>query len=105
MSRHGPMRRARLAHMALPRTLRGALWADEVWDTAGDHRVEIEEIIEAGDGETVVMLLRSRGRWKHMDLDFEVPWAAVWRICAGKLTYGHGYLSKEEALEAAGLSE
>jgi ketosteroid isomerase-like protein len=80
-------------------------WADEVFDAAEGHRVEIDEIIDVGDGETVVMLVRSHGRWKHMDLDFEQPWAAVWRIRDGKLAYGHGYLSKEEALEAAGLSK
>ena len=80
-------------------------WADEVFDAVVGHRVEIERILETGDGETVVMFLRSHGHWKHMDLDFEQSWAAVWRIRAGKLAYGHGYLSKEEALEAAGLSE
>jgi len=80
-------------------------WADEVFDAVEGHRVEIDEVVETGDGETVVMMLRSRGHWKHMDLDFELPWAAVWRIRAGKLVYGHGYLSNEEALEAAGLSE
>jgi ketosteroid isomerase-like protein len=79
-------------------------WAEEVFDAIEGHRVDIEEIIEIDDGETVVMLMRSHGHWKHMDLDFEMPWAAVWRIRAGKLVHGHGYMTKEEAFEAAGMS-
>lgn len=80
------------------------VWAAETFDTVDDHSVEVEEIIEAGDGETVFMALVSRGRWKHMDLDAEVPWAAVFVIRERKLVFAQGYLNKADALEAAGVA-
>ena len=80
-------------------------WVAEVFDVIEDHRVEVERVLEAPDGETVVMALRSRGTTKQMQLDLETPWAAVWVIRGGKLVYAQGYLAMDEALEAAGLSE
>ncbi len=78
-------------------------WAAETFDTVDEPRVEVEEVIETGDGETVVMVLRAVGRWKHMDMDADIPWAAVGIIRDGKLVSGQGYMSKAEALEAVGL--
>jgi len=78
-------------------------WATEVWDVVEDHHVAIEEIIQAPDEETVVMALRSTGRSREMQIDMDVPWAALWVIRNGKLTYAHGYMSLDEAREAAGL--
>ena len=78
-------------------------WAAETFDTIDEHRVEVEEVIETGDGETAVMVLRSLGQWKHMEMDADVPWAAVVVVRDVKLVSGQGYMRKAEALEAAGL--
>jgi hypothetical protein len=79
-------------------------WAEEVFDVFGTHRIEIEEIVEAEEPEKVVMSLRSIGRTKHMDLEVDVPWSALWIIREGKLVYAHGYMTMAEALAAAAPS-
>jgi ketosteroid isomerase-like protein len=68
--------------------------------------VETEDIIDAhGDRETVLVLLRATGKAAYTGLDIEVEWAAVWTIRNGKLLRAQGYLSRADAVEAAGLSE
>ena len=59
----------------------------------------------SGDGETVLMLLRSRGTAPHMGIELDFPWAAIWTIREGKLLLAQGYLDRDEAREAAGLRE
>jgi ketosteroid isomerase-like protein len=101
---------------AIPRTSRSAgcsrdttrvrRWRDQVFDIIENPRVETEDIIDAhGDGETVLMLLRATGKAAYTGLDIEVEWAAVWTIRNGKLLRAQGYLSRADAVEAAGLSE
>ena len=78
-------------------------WSAEVFDVIEDHQVAIEDVVQAPDGETVVMALRSTGRSKEMQFDIDLPWAAMWVIRDRKLVYAHGYLTIAEAREAAGL--
>ncbi len=81
-------------------------WRDQVFEVIDDAVVEAEEIIDvADDGQTVVMLLRSRGTAPHMGIEIDFPWAAIWTIREGKLLFAQGYLDRAEALEAAGVSE
>jgi ketosteroid isomerase-like protein len=68
--------------------------------------VEPEEIVDVhGDGETVLMLLRATGTASYSEIEIEIEWAAIWTIRDGKVLRAQGYLSRAEALEAAGLSE
>jgi ketosteroid isomerase-like protein len=78
-------------------------WVAEVFDVIEDHQVAIEGVFQAPDPEAVVMALRSTGRSKEMQIEMDVPWAALWVIRDGKLVYAHGYLTTSEAREAAGL--
>jgi ketosteroid isomerase-like protein len=81
-------------------------WRDQVFEVVDDASVEAEDIIDVNDdGEAVVMLLRARGTARHTGIEVDYPWAAIWTIRAGKLVLAQGYLSKDEALEAAGLRE
>lgn len=81
-------------------------WRDQVFEVFDNVSVETEEIIDVtNDGETVVMLLRARGKAHQSEIDIDFPWAAVWTIRDGKLLLAQGYLTRAEALEAAGLSE
>jgi uncharacterized protein len=61
---------------------------------------ETEEIYDAGDD--VVVFLRMRGRGKGSDIQVEAPLAHLWRMREGKALRLR-VLSREEALEAAGL--
>jgi ketosteroid isomerase-like protein len=71
----------------------------EVW---ADLRGEISEVIEADDAVVSVIRWRVRG---HSGVELEVVegWA-TW-IRDGKITRIEQHGSKEEALEAAGLTE
>ena len=42
---------------------------------------------------------------RHTGLDLDLPWAAVWTIKDGKALRSHGYMTKAEALKAAGLGD
>lgn len=42
---------------------------------------------------------------RYTRLPTDVVWAAVWKVRNGKAVSGHGYMSKQEALEAAGLGD
>jgi len=80
-------------------------WRTDVWDIVDEPKVELEKLFDAGDGETVVMFLRFQGVARHTRIEFDEPWAAVWRMQGGKLLNAQGYTSRRKALEAAGLRE
>jgi ketosteroid isomerase-like protein len=65
----------------------------------------VEEVIDVGDGATVVSVQRTQGRTQHMQIDTNTQWASVFTLRDGKILRGQGYLSKDEALAAAGLRE
>ena len=80
-------------------------WAAEQWEVLSGLHHEIEEIIEAPDGETLVSVQRTQGRMRHTDMKTNLQWATTWTIRDGKVLRAYGYLTRAEALEAAGLSE
>ena len=80
-------------------------WAEEVWEVITGLHHEIEEIIEAADGETVVSVQRTQGRMRHTELPTDLQWATVWTFREGKVLRGQGYMRRADALEAAGLTE
>jgi uncharacterized protein len=66
-------------------------------------RIEIRELIEAGD--QVLASVTSRGRGKRSGV--EVSWDTwhLWTVWNGKVVHGRAFTSRDEALEAAGLLE
>jgi ketosteroid isomerase-like protein len=78
-------------------------WRTDAFDVIDDLRVETEKLIDVGDGETVVMLLRLRGVGAHTRIPIDETWAAVWTIRDGMLLRAQGYVSRREAMRAAGL--
>ncbi|MDQ3729059.1 MAG: nuclear transport factor 2 family protein [Actinomycetota bacterium] len=80
-------------------------WAFDTWEVLEDARSEPEEVIEVGDGESVVAVLRLTGVWRHTQLPVETQWASVTTFRDGKVVHALGYMSKAEALEAVGLRE
>jgi ketosteroid isomerase-like protein len=53
-------------------------WATEVWEVFTDLHFEVEEIIEAADGETIVSVQRTVGRMRHTQIPTDDRWATVW---------------------------
>jgi ketosteroid isomerase-like protein len=78
-----------------------AAWLDwlDPWES---YRVEIEDVIDAG--EHVVVLPRDYGRRAGMDVEVGVLGGTVWTVRNGKIARVAFYLHRSEALEAAGLS-
>jgi ketosteroid isomerase-like protein len=72
-------------------------------ETFEDIRAEVEELIDAGD--QVVAVVRGIGRMKESDAEVDIRYAIVFTIRGGKIATGREYFTREEALEAAGLSE
>jgi ketosteroid isomerase-like protein len=71
-----------------------------------DVRLEPVEVIDAGD-DRVIAVMRSSGRPKGTSAEAELTlsYAVVCTIRDGKIARGREYWTREEALEAAGLSE
>ena len=74
------------------------------FDTFDDFRAEAAELIDAGEDQ-VVAVLRIMGRAKLSGVETDLTYAALYTFRDGKIAQGREYLSKTEALEAAGLSE
>ena len=74
-------------------------WAD-MFDGV---RAEVEELVDAGD--QVVAVLRAIGRMKESEAEVDLRYAIVFSIRDGRIDAGREYLTREEALEAAGLRE
>lgn len=77
-------------------------WATEVWEVFSELHNEVEEIIKVGDGDTLVSVQKTHARMRHTELETHFRWAVVWRLKDGKALSAHGYLTKAEALDAAG---
>lgn len=74
------------------------------WMDAWEHWVlEVDALHDAGD--KVVVLVRQHGRSKAAGMPLEMSFAQVWTLRNGKQTRMDMYSDREEALEAAGLSE
>ena len=66
------------------------------------YRVEVEDVIDAGDD--AVVLVRDYGRRTGTTAEVSNVGGAVWTVRDGKVARVAFYLDRSEALEAAGLS-
>jgi ketosteroid isomerase-like protein len=81
-------------------------WMADTFDVIDELHMQVEELIDVGDGETVVSVQRVLGSARYTRLrDLAPPWAAVCTVRSDKAVRAQDYLSKAEALEAAGLRE
>jgi ketosteroid isomerase-like protein len=73
-------------------------------DTFDDFRAEPVELIEAGD-DKVIAVMRISGRAKLSGVETDLTYAELNTLRDGKIARGRQYWTRDEALEAAGLSE
>jgi ketosteroid isomerase-like protein len=78
------------------------LWR-HYWGTWTEYSVRVHEAIDAGD--KVVIVHRESGTGKASGVSLERTSANVWTFREGKVVRYQGFRTKEEALQAAGLSE
>ena len=74
------------------------------FDTFDDYKIEPVELIDARQG-VVVAVLRFGGRAKRSGVETAQTLGAVFTIRDGKIARGREYSTRDQALEAAGLSE
>jgi ketosteroid isomerase-like protein len=72
---------------------------EEAWERIED---ELEELIDAD--EHVISVITTRGRGRASGVEVETTHAGVWTLRGGRIVRVE-WMSREEALEAAGLSE
>ena len=72
-------------------------------DQFDDARVEAHEFIDADD--KVFLSMTNRGRGKASGVETSWTFWFVWTFRDGKAVRGQTFLSRADALEAAGLSE
>jgi ketosteroid isomerase-like protein len=91
-----------------PRTYRGhdgiRRYFSDMAESWQEWRNEAEEVLEVGP-DTVVATVRFHGIGKHSGVPVEARLGSVFVLSRGKLLRGRTLPSREEALEAAGLSE
>jgi ketosteroid isomerase-like protein len=73
-------------------------------DTFDDFETEPVELIAVGDDQ-VIAVVRLSGRAKASGIETDLTFAVLYTVRDGKLARGREYETREEALEAAGLSE
>ena len=74
--------------------------AEEMWE---DHRIEIQELIDAGD--RVVIFQREYQRGKSSGVELVLDAAVLVDIRDGRIVRMQGYMDRAAALDAAGLSD
>jgi ketosteroid isomerase-like protein len=73
-------------------------------DMFDDFKSEPIDLIEAGD-DKVVAVTRISGRAKLSGVETDLTYAALYTIRDGRVVRGREFWTRDEALEAAGLSE
>jgi ketosteroid isomerase-like protein len=75
------------------------------WGEFKDPHAWIEEAIPAGSHVVVAVRPSGRGKRSGVEVELEMPLWQVWTLRDGKAVRWRIFRSKQEALEAAGLSE
>ena len=73
-------------------------------DMFDGFKAEPVELIEAGE-DKVVAVVRISGRAKLSGVETDLTYAELWTLRDGKVAWGHQYWTRDDALEAAGLSK
>ena len=76
---------------------------EQFWEEFDEAHVEPQELIDAGDSVLAATSFRGRGKQSGVEVNMEV--FQLWTFRDGKVIRGQGFFDREEALDAAGLSE
>jgi ketosteroid isomerase-like protein len=96
----GGLEEGRVAH-GLPQIVQTFEEEDlEAWE---ERRLEAEEFVDAGDD--VVVLLHEYRRGRGSGVELEARTAVVCSVSGGRIVRMQGYMDRDAALAAVGLSE
>lgn len=79
-------------------------YAEDWLDTFDSFNIEPVELIDVGE-DRIIALLRASGGGKLSGVETGLTFAVLYTIRDGKIARGREYWTRDEALEAAGLSE
>lgn len=74
-----------------------------MWGEFEEPRIEVHELTEAGNHVLAEVTLRRRGKQSGVETNWNV-WH-MWTLRDGQIARGQAFTSRDDALEAAGLSE
>ena len=78
-------------------------FAEAFWAEFDDPRIEVHELIDAGDQVVASTTLRGHGKQSRAETGWGVY--QVWEVRDGTAVRGQGFPSRAEALDAVGLRE
>ena len=78
-------------------------FAETFWAEFDDPRIEVHELIDAGDQVVASTTMRGHGKQSGAETSWDV--CQVWTVRAGTAVWGQAFPSRDEALEAVGLRE
>jgi ketosteroid isomerase-like protein len=82
----------------------GVAEAMRIWTGAWeDWKVDVKEIIDAGD--RVLLIGRESGRGKGSGIEIDQWVFVVFTLRNGRIVHWKGFVDRDQGLEAAGLSE
>src|SRR6476659_599448 len=73
-------------------------------DLFDDFKSEPAELIDVGE-DKVIAVVRISGRAKLSGVETDLTYAELWKLRDGRVAWGRKYWTRDQALEAAGLSE
>jgi ketosteroid isomerase-like protein len=79
-------------------------YVEQWWESFEGLHAEVEEYIDAGD-DRVFTWVRWTGRGRASGVDADWHLAIIYTMRDGKVALAEEYFDRDEALEAAGLSE
>ena len=79
-------------------------WWDELTEVVEGAEVRLQEATSL-DEERVLTVQRLIGDMTYTRIPIDAPWTAIFIVRGGKLCRVSGYVTRKQALEAAGLSE
>ena len=80
------------------------VYIEDWFQTFDDLRLEPLEMVDPSE-DKIVVVLRLSGRAKLSGVSTNLTYAALYTIRGGQIVRGREYWTRDEALEAAGLSE
>jgi ketosteroid isomerase-like protein len=73
------------------------------WGAWKDYRMDIEEVLDAG--QSVLVILHEQGRGKSSGVPVARQQTQLWTFRAGRIIRWESFRTRAQALKAAGLSE
>jgi ketosteroid isomerase-like protein len=74
------------------------------WTEFDDPRIEVHQLIDAGDRVLIEATFRGRGRQSSAETSWGPLWG-VWTVRDGRIVRWQGFTDRDPALDAAGLQE